>query len=133
MNPQQIRYFLPAIVFFILFNLCFLVFSSQLSSWGFDKGVLITGNLLIFLVTFFSYYMNLRGLLSKNNHSFFRFVYGSFILKLFLIGLGAFIYIILEKEQVNKPGIFFCMGLYLLYTFIEVAAVQKVSRKKSNA
>ena len=38
-----------------------------------------------------------------------------------------------NKKEVNKPGLFFCMGLYIVYTFIEVSGLMKVNKQKTNA
>jgi len=39
----------------------------------------------------------------------------------------------MNKKDVNKPGLFFCMGLYIVYTFIEVSGLMKVNKQKTNA
>lgn len=133
MNPASLRPFLPALLIFIILNGSFLVFGTRFRSWGFDPDVLIIGNLLIFAISVLSFFMSRKGLQAKSNHVFFRMVYGGFILKLFILATAALIYIMLLKKDVNKPALFFCMGLYLLYTFIEVSALMKLSRKKENA
>jgi len=105
----------------------------KLESWGFDYSVLVFGNIIVFGISFLSYWMAMRGLTTKNNHAFFRWVYGSVMLKLFLLAGGAFVYIMMRQKEVNKPGLFFCMGLYIIYTFIEVSALMKVNKQKTNA
>ena len=77
--------------------------------------------------------MGANGLQSKNNHAFFQWVYGSFIVKLFLLAGAAFIYIMTMKKDVNKPALFLCMGLYLIYTLIEVSGLMKMAKQKTNA
>lgn len=133
MNQQATRNFLPAIIIFLVLNSAFLAMMKRLESWGFDYSVLVFGNILIFGISFLSYWMGVRGLTTKNSHSFFRWVYGSIMLKLFLLAAVAAVYILTMKKEVNKPGLFFCMGLYIIYTFIEVSALMKVNKQKTNA
>lgn len=133
MNKQSFRNFFPAIMIFLVLNSGLLIMMNRLEDWGFDYTVLVFGNLLIFGISFLSYWMAVKGLTTKNNHAFFRWVYGSIMIKLFLLAGGAFIYIVMNKKEVNKPSLFFCMGLYILYTFIEVSALMKVNKQKTNA
>ena len=130
MNRQALRYFLPAILLFIVLNMSFFVLINRFENWGFDTMVLAVGNIVLFAITFISYLMCVKALYAKNNHVFFRLVYGSFIIKLLLLAAAAFIYIMTVKKQVNKPALFLCMGLYLVYTFIEVSALMKFTRPK---
>jgi hypothetical protein len=133
MNKQSLRNFIPAIILFLVLNSVFLVLMRRLEDWGFSYSVLVFGNLLVFGISFLSYWMGVRGLTTKNNHAFFRWVYGSIMIKLFLLAGVAFVYIVMNKKEINKPGLFFCMGLYVIYTFIEVSGLMKVNKQKTNA
>lgn len=133
MNKQALRSFFPAIMIFLVLNTGFVTLMRKLEDWGFEYTVLVFGNLLVFGISFLSFWMAVRGLTTKNTHSFFRWVYGSVMIKLFLLAGVAFVYIVMNKSEVNKPGLFFCMGLYVVYTFIEVSALMKVNKQKTNA
>lgn len=133
MNKQTLRNFFPAILVFLVLNSAFIALMRKLEEWGFDYTVLVFGNVLVFGICFLSYWMAVRGLTTKNTHAFFRWVYGSVMIKLFLLAGVAFVYIMMNKEEVNKPALFFCMGLYVVYTFIEVSALMKVNKQKTNA
>ena len=55
---------------------------------------------------------------------------------LFAISIGicliaAFIYISINKSHLNKPALFISMGLYLVYTFVEVSVLMKLLRGNS--
>jgi hypothetical protein len=118
---------------FLILNSGFLAMMKKLGDWGFDYSVLVFGNLIVFGISFLSYWMGVRGLTTKNPHAFFRWVYGSIMIKLFLLSAVAFAYIMVTKKDVNKQGLFFCMGLYVVYTFIEVSGLMKVNKQKTNA
>jgi hypothetical protein len=55
------------------------------------------------------------------------------MIKFFLIAIAAFVYIMVAKKNLNKPALITCMGLYLVYTFVEVSSLQKLLKQKKNA
>jgi hypothetical protein len=125
--------FLPLLILFILLNGFFLTAEKFLQKNGIDYEVLIGGNLILFIATALSFYVSLHSLSSKNPNSSLRSLYGSFMIKFFLIAIAAFIYIMIEKKSVNKPALMICMGLYIVYTLIEVSSLQKLLKQKKNA
>jgi hypothetical protein len=124
---------LPIIIFFILLNALFLTSKSFLERGGFDQGVLIIGNLVLFAATLVSFLFAKRGLGSENPQAFVRSVYMSIMIKLFICLIAAVIYIILFRKNLNRPALFTCMGLYLVYTFIEVSVLTKTLKEKRHA
>jgi hypothetical protein len=127
-----IKSYIPAIALFIVLNALFIIMADRFHEWGFNTDVLLLGNLLLFLICTISFLMGSRALTTKSTHSFLRLVYGSFILKLVILAAAAFIYITMAKKDVNKPALFFCMGLYIIYTFIEVNTLMKTARKRTH-
>ena len=133
MGKNKLKGFLPVIIFFIALNGFFISGKNMLSRWGVDQEVVIYGNLLLFLITLFSWLLAQRGLKNPNPHAFIRSVYMSVMLKLFVCMIAAFIYISINKARLNKPGLFTCMGLYLVYTFLEISLLMKLLKQKKNA
>ena len=123
----------PILILFILLNTFFLVGKSFLNKQGIDHEVLIGGNLILFIATALSFYISQRSLVSPNPRSSVGSLYGSFMAKFFIIAIAAFVYIMVAKKNLNKPALFICMGLYLVYTFLEVASLQKLLKQKKNA
>ena len=123
----------PVIILFVVLNGFFIGGKIMLQRWGVDHEVLIAGNAILFVITLMSFSLAQRGLNSPNAHAFVRAVYGSVMIKLFLCLIAAFIYISIYKANLNKPALFTCMGLYLVYTFMEVSALMKLLRGKKNA
>src|SRR4051812_19310275 len=132
MTRQKFRGFLPILYIFVILNSFFFSGKNILHRWGADQNVLIIGNLLLFIVTLISFLLSKKGLESPNTHAFIRSVYGSIMLKLFVCMIAAFIYISSFKKDLNKPALFTCMGLYLVYTFLEVGALMKLTKQKTN-
>ena len=96
-----------------------------------DFAVLLIGNLLLFAVSFYSLRLGIKALQHKNVQVFLRLVYSSLLIKLFLLSIAALIYIARVKQEVNKPALFGCFGLYLIYTFTEVRLVMQQSKQKN--
>ena len=103
-----------------------------LNHWGLNGKVLGIGNIIVYLATVLSYFLGLRGLKSANPLAFVRSVYASIMLKFFICLLAALIYIMIYRSNINKPAIFVCMGLYLVYTFIEVRILMQQLKAKPN-
>lgn len=123
----------PLLLVFIFTTCLFIAGRGLLLKYNIDQEVLIIANLLLFVVTLLSSYLFLRSLGSANPNSFLKAMYGSFILKFFVIAITAFIYIIITKKNVNKSALITAMILYMLYTVIEVSVLLKMLKKKKNA
>lgn len=121
----------PLIVFFLIINGGVLAFKQRLFIKGIDTDVVIIGNLILFFATLLSGYMYFKSLNHNNPQAIMRSIYGGFMLKFFLLLIAALVYIALAKP-INKPALFICMGLYLIYHFIGTKIVVRQKQKKSN-
>lgn len=130
---SKFREFAPIVLLFVVLNALVIAFRSRWIGWNVDQDVLIFGNLFLFAVTFFSFLIAKRGLQNTNPHAFVRAVMGSIMVKMFLAAIAAFAYISTQKKDLNKPALFICMGLYLVYTFLEVSVLTRMLRNKHNA
>lgn len=133
MANNRFKGFMPAVVFFVLLNVFFVSGRKMLERWNADQDVLIIGNALLFTITLISFLLAQRGLKNPNPHAFVRAVYMSIMLKLFVCIIAAFVYISIYKSNLNKPALFACMALYLVYTFMEVGILLKLLKQKKNA
>jgi hypothetical protein len=124
---------MPVIVLFVVLNALFLTGKNFLERNGFDQGVLIVGNLILFAVTLLSFWVSLRTLKSADPNKFVRGAMINTMLKLFICAIAAFVYIFSFRDQLNKPALFTCMGLYFIYTFFEVSILTRILKGKKNA
>jgi len=129
---NRFREFTPIVLLFVILNGLAVALRSRLTSWNIDQDVVIVGNLFLFAITFFSFLIAEKGLQNKNPHVFMRSIMGSIIFKMFLCIIAAFVYIAVYKKGLNKAGLFICMGLYLVYTFLEVFILTRLLRQKPN-
>jgi hypothetical protein len=123
---------IPLVVVFLIIGAAVLVFKNTLQQHGFDWQVLSGGNLYLYAVTMISMHMLTKGLHASNTQAFLRGAYSGVLLKLFACAGAAFIYILASGKDVNKPALFVCMGLYLVYTFVEMSVIMKQSNRKKN-
>jgi hypothetical protein len=124
---------MPVIVLFVVLNALFLTGKNFLERNGFDQGVLIVGNLILFAVTLLSFWVSLRTLKSADPNKFVRGAMINTMLKLFICAIAAFVYIFSFRDQLNKPALFTCVGLYFIYTFFEVSILTRILKGKKNA
>jgi hypothetical protein len=129
---NRFREFVPIVLLFVILNALVMGFRSRWIAWNVDEDLVIAGNLFLFAVTFFSFLIAENGLQKKNPHAFMRSIMGSILFKMFLCIIAAFVYISINKKELNKAGLFICMGLYLVYTFLEVSVLTRILRKKPN-
>jgi heme/copper-type cytochrome/quinol oxidase subunit 3 len=124
---------IPIVLFFVVLNGFFIAARPMLQRWGTDYDVLLIGNAFLLVVSLLSYLLAKRGLTNSNPHAFVRGVYSGILLKLFVCMIAAFVYISIYKKDLNKPAFFTLMGLYLVYTFIEVSVLTKELKQQKNA
>jgi hypothetical protein len=120
-------------ILFVLLNGVFLSANRVLAQWGIDVNVVIGGNLLLFIVTLISALLSRRSLKASNPNAFVRAMYASVMIKLFACIIAAFVYFTVVGKSVNKPGLFVCMGLYVIYTVVEISSLTKLLRAQKNA
>ena len=127
---NTIKHWRPIIILFIVLNAFFITGKNWLAKQGIDNEVLIMGNLVIGVATALAFWVTFRSLASANPNASIRGMYGSFIIKFFTCLVAAFAYIMVAKKDVNKPALIVCMGLYIIYTIIEVASLQRLLKKQ---
>jgi uncharacterized membrane protein YfcA len=129
-NKLTGRSFLPIVLTFILVSVLALAVPSMLAAWKVDHAVLLGGNGLLFLLTAVSFYLYARGLRNDNVQAFLRVMYGSMLIKFVGCLLAVLIYALVSRQGVNRNGIFGCLIVYMLYTFLEVRALLQLTKSK---
>lgn len=131
-QKSLVRSLLPITLIFIITNGFFIVGRSLLEKWNIDQSVVLVGNLILLLATVVSFVMYWKSLQNDRVQVFLRMIYGGMFIKMMICLFTALIYIMIAQKGVNKAGIFVCMGLYFLYTFVEMSILMKVSKLKKN-
>lgn len=113
---------LPLVIAFVVLTIGMLIGQSALEAKHVDTTVLLIGNAVIFAITLLAHLMYAAALKSEKSYGFVRQVYTGFILKFFALLVLAMVYFYFAKE-VNKPAVFICMVIYLLYNFLGTSQV----------
>ncbi|MFZ9388075.1 MAG: hypothetical protein ACO25B_09355 [Chitinophagaceae bacterium] len=132
MNNPLYRDFRPILFIFVFVTAFCLTGKDWLMQKGVSRDLVIFGNMLLFGVSLAAYLINLRSIRSSNPQSAVRAMYGGFMIRFFVIALAAFIYIMIVKKQVNKPGLIVCAALYILYTLFETRALMRLAKQKKD-
>ncbi|HEV8080782.1 MAG TPA: hypothetical protein VGP43_08725 [Chitinophagaceae bacterium] len=133
MNSENKKSFLPIVLVFIILNGLILFAKTFLENHGFDRNFLIWANLFLFLLSVGGFMLQQKGLQSPNPQAFVRGVYSSMIFKMFVCMIVVLVYVFLFRNKINKPGLFTAMGMYIVYTVVEVSTLMKVARKNKDA
>ena len=133
MNQNSLRPLRPLLILFIIVSGFLVAGRSILAKGQIDQEVFLVGNIIVFATVISSFLLLKKATTSPNPQVFVRAMYGSFIIKFFVLALVAFIYIMAVKKNVNKPALFGCIGLYFIYTFLEISAILKLLKEKKNA
>ncbi len=131
MKKERIRLFLPFIFILVFVNGLSIVFKSALQSHNIDNAVIIVANVLLFIISVVSINMQLNSMNNTNPHAMVRVVMSSVVIKLFVLGTAAFIYLYISGETKSVNALFISMALYLIYTWIEVRISLKLNPTKN--
>lgn len=121
------------IVIFVLITALGLLLKAQLEKMGVDFYMVLGGNLLLFLLGVFALRRSLQAIDDPNPHVFVRSYYAGFLIKLAAVAVAAFFYIYSKDANVSRGSLFAFMGLYAVYTIVEVSSLRKVLKEKKNA
>jgi len=120
----------PLILVFIILNAVWVTQRRWFQKYDIDADVLIVTSLLLFLLASAAVYMHKKAIANPNPNAFVRSVLSAMILKIFVLAAAAFIYIAVSKEKRSDNALFVGMGLYFIYSFIEVRLALSLNKKK---
>jgi len=125
------KHFLPIVILFVIVSVLLLAAKSYLETHGVNAYVILAGNVLLFLLSTLSLFMQMKALSNKNPNVFIRSVLGGTVMKLFVLGAAALIYVVLSGKDRNVYGIVGVMILYILYAVFEVRSALKLNQPKN--
>ncbi len=133
MTAQHKKLYLPLIILFVSINAISIVFKSFMVKQHIDNAVVISANTLLFFISVISLYMQLKSVNNPNPHAMVRGVMGSVVLKLFVLGTAAFLYLYAAGESKSVNALFISMALYLIYTWLEVRLALQLNPPKNGS
>lgn len=115
---------------FVMITALLLVFERQLEAKNIHADVAIAANLLLFLIGIANVYLAAKNMQDSNPRAFVRGVMAGTLLKLVVVAAAVLIYLVLAGPNRNRGGVLVGMGLYVIYTFIEVKIALRLNPRK---
>ena len=126
---KRVNAIAPMLVFFLLVNsFCFL-FKNWLDAKAIDHMVVIIANCILFILSIFIFLMHRRSAQNTNPHVFVRSVMAGTFIKLVVIAGAVTAYLVTAGENKSVYGIVAGIGLYFVYTFIEVKSASRINKE----
>jgi len=130
-NKTPGKAFWPIAVIFIVITLFVLAVRNWLATqWNMDFMVVLVGNAVLFLTTAFSFYLYSKALRNNNVQVFLRMMYSSLLVKMLFCLVAVLLYLFIGGKDVNKAGILACLSLYVVYTYVEVKVLMRLSKNQ---
>lgn len=133
MKAQHKKRYLPLILLFVFVNANSVVFKAFMQRHQIDNAVVMLANSLLFFISVLSMNMQLKSVNNTNPHAMVRGVMGSVVLKLFVLGTAAFVYLYAAGESKSVNALFISMALYLFYTWLEVKLSLQLNPPKNGS
>lgn len=117
MNRKQL---IPILFLFVLAN-AILIFSNAyfLDSTALKFKFILVVNLMLFSMSIFNFF-RLKMIFASNPNAMVRSVMLGTLLKMVVFAGAALAYATQKKGAVGYPTLLTCMGLYLVYTWLEI-------------
>lgn len=128
-NKKPFKYLAPVFVLFIIINSACFTLRQWLAAKNINADVVLIGNLVIFLLTLLTFFMQASSAKKSNPNVFVRSVMGGSFIKIVVIAGAAITYLISAGENRSVYAVVLCMLLYLAYTFIEVKSAYKFQKE----
>jgi len=120
--------FRPIVVVFVVVLVLMLAARNWLAAqWNMDYRVVLVGNAVLFIATAFSFYLYSKALRNNNTQVFLRMMYSSLLVKMVSVLVAMLLYLFVSKD-VNKSGIMASLALYVVYTYVEVKVLMRLSK-----
>jgi hypothetical protein len=126
-SKSYFTYIMPLIGLFVAIACIVALVENKLNALNINSKVLLTSNVLLFLLSSINIKLFLNASTNKNPNASVQSVLLSTILKLFVLGGAVFAYLIFTKQQ-SIYAIFGAMFFYILYTVIEKSIAMKIKK-----
>jgi len=128
---HMLKPYRPLLILFAIVNASVLVWKSRLENVGIQYEVVTVGNILLFLFTLISLLLQVKASANKNPNAIVRAVMVGMGMKLIGFATALLIYISMAGKEKSNPSVYVCLGLYLIYTWLEVRLFLKQNPKKN--
>ena len=121
----------PLIVFFLIINALAVLGDKQMVAWGMKQDVLIVANILLFVFSLIGLLLQLNASKNPNPNAIVRAVMAGMGLKLIGFAAALLIYLSIVGQDKSVYSIYAALGLYVVYTWMEVRLFLRQNPKKN--
>ncbi len=121
----------PLVLFFLITNALFVVGEKKIIAWGMKQDVLIIANILLFICSLIGLLLQLNASKNPNPNAIVRAVMAGMGLKLIGFAAALLIYLSMVGKDKSVYSIYASLGLYVVYTWIEVRLFLRQNPKKN--
>ncbi len=130
MTKEFLRLIKPLVVLFFALTLVLLALSAPLDTIQANVWVVISANTLLFLVSILNLFFQFKQISNPNPNVVIRGIMAGMFIKLFGLGAAVLIYLIASGSSRSINAVFMGMGLYIVYTWVEVRISLRLNPKK---
>lgn len=128
------RNYLYILLWFVLSSTVCLALKMNQQDDNINYNVVEGANVLLCILALISCYLHIKSAKYANPQVFTRTIMATMMMKLFVIAIAAMIYIVVAgSSSRNMPAVFITMGLYIVYSILEVRGALKMLNKKPDA
>lgn len=124
------RLLMPIVGLFIAISSFVSLSGDFLIQHNIDKKVLLTGNVILFIISILSIFIQSKGFRTNNPNAFVRTVMAGMMTKMLICVAAVLAYVLMSGNTYNKRGLFIVLFFYLLYLALEVAVLMKINKHK---
>lgn len=131
MNANTGRLITPILGLFSAVTCTGFLFRNWLEQHSVDFNVLMAGNLIVFVISIVSLLFHIKGFSTNKAQVFLRGVYLSLMFKMIVVAAAVLIYAS-TATKLNRTAVYISMGLYFVYSFLEVRMVFRLLKQKQD-
>ncbi len=121
----------PFTLLFVIVNAVTLICGRRLETAKIDQNVILVANGVLFFIALITLALHLKSIKSSNPNMFTNSVMGATMLKLVIVGSCVLAYVTIAGKNKSAVAVIISMGLYLVYTFMEVMIALQLNKKKN--
>lgn len=121
----------PLLLLFLGINALILVAKSRLEEMGMRYEVVTIANILLFLFTLISLLLQIKAASNANPNAIVRAVMAGMGIKLIGFAVAILVYLSIVGKDKSNTSVYASLGLYMIYTWVEVRLFLKQNPKKN--
>lgn len=130
MEQKNKHWSIPFISIFVIIAGVVLAFAAKLDDYKINWVVVMGANIILFVFSILNIYFQQKNINNPNQAAVIRGVMAGTFLKLMGLAAAALIYLVAAGANRSVNAVFAGMGLYIVYTWLEVKISLKLKPKK---